>query len=174
MSTWNQLLTMLANMVRPTSAPTTSPPLGPVIPRPNIEDMFTPEQNYARNQQFAKPGPYTTVLTPQEEREFLNWVRVNNVNWTPEDQSYDMRGFWKALKAGDPRATTAIDPGDKTLHYTDVWKTPYEATFSNQSMYALPNAPVWKQGPLFQDQYAQQNGRVIFDNLLGRWFGFGK
>jgi len=100
-----------------------------------------------RNLKWAKPGPYVTALTPQEEQKFRAWVQANHV--PNEDDGaqtgYDLRGFWKALEAGDPMAKSAMNPYDKTLHYPDKWKTPYSTEgFSNQSMYALPDAPSWQ------------------------------
>lgn len=144
--------------------------------RDNPEDMFTPQQNFARNQTWAKPGPYNTPLAPQEERQFQKWVKDNNVNWDNNDLSYDMRGYWKAMKAGDPEAKTTINDYDKSVHYPDRWKTPYEATFSNESQYAQPTAPQWVMTGKDQDgkeqwQYRLPNGHVIYDDKQGRWFG---
>ena len=133
--------------------------------RQNPEDMFTPEQNLARNQAYAKPGPYLTALPPEQEAQFQAWVKTNNVNWKPGDQDYDMRGFWLAQQQGDPLAKSAIDPNDKSLHYPDAFKTPYAATFSNESRYALPVAPQWKG-----DQYVLPNGHVQYDDVTGQWF----
>ncbi len=69
-----------------------------------------------------------------------------------------MRGFWKAYTLGDPRAATAVSKFDDQLHFSDVWKTPYHKTFSNQSMYATKDAPQWVGDKLI-DYY----GRVIAD-----------
>lgn len=139
--------------------------------RDNPEDMFTPEQNLARNKAWAKPGPYNTSLPPQQEQQFQGWVKNNNVNWNNDDQSYDMRGFWKAQQAGDPRAKSSIDPNDGRLHFPDLWKTPYEATFSNESMYAQPNAPRWVNQGGDNWSYQLPNGHVIYDDVSGRWHG---
>lgn len=51
-----------------------------------------------------------------------------------------MRGYWKAQQSGDPNAVR----NSKNLHFPDTWKTPYDATFSNQSQYAQPSAPHWE------------------------------
>ena len=80
-----------------------------------------------------------------------------------------MRGFWKAMQAGDPRAvqaqqTEAVGQG---LHFPDAWKTPYHESFSAQSVYATPDAPQWydlagkpsADGPLLKDK----GGVVLFD-----------
>lgn len=144
----------------------------------NPEDMFTPQQNFARNQAWAHPGPYVTQLPPRDESQFQQWVKSNNVNWNNADQSYDMRGFWKAQQAGDPNAVATpvpedINPktGEPNLHYPDKWKTPYEATFSAESMYAKPNAPRWIQIGKDHWQYRMPGGHVIFDDNEKRWYG---
>lgn len=110
---------------------------------------------------YAQPGPYQTPLSPEEEARFRYWIQANRVPFNPNNlaSDYDMRGFWKALQAGDPRATTAINPVDQRMHFPDVWKTPYHQSFSNQSQYALPNAPHWND----QDQLIDANGNVVFD-----------
>lgn len=94
---------------------------------------------------YAKPGPYTTKLAPEEETKFQNWVRQNKVPWRDSPTSdYDMRGYWKAQQSGDKGARTSVDSLDKKPHYPDTWKTPYHKTFSNESQYALPTAGHWE------------------------------
>lgn len=152
--------------------------------RDEPEDMFTPQQNYQRNQGWARPGPYQTQLAPPEESAFQQWAHQQGIqlqDYTGPHAVYDMRGFWKAQQAGDERAVARpnqndIDPqtGQGRRHFPDIWKTPYAATFSNESIYALPNAPVWGQGPSGGDVYALPNGHIIFDDVMGRWFGLPK
>jgi hypothetical protein len=92
----------------------------------------------------ARPGPYQTRLSFPEESEFMGWVQSNRVPYDAGPLAdYDMRGFWKALKAGDPRAQQSYSPFDASMHFPDVWKTPYHQSFSNESIYALPTAPHW-------------------------------
>lgn len=136
--------------------------------RDNPETMFTPQQNYERNRAWAKPGNYNTKLSVLQEGQFQQWLKQNNVEFdhTAPVTDYDMRGYWQALQAGDPRAASAIDPNDKQMHYPGYWKTPYSATFSNESQWAQPNAPVWKG-----DSYQLPNGHVIYDDKQGRWNG---
>lgn len=95
---------------------------------------------------FAKPGPYTTTLAPEEEKQFQSWIKKNKVPFENDSPTsdYDMRGFWKGLNAGDPHAQTGINSVDHKLHYSDWWKTPYHETFSNESQYALPTAGHWE------------------------------
>lgn len=93
----------------------------------------------------AKPGPYVTSLSPSDEGNFQDWVKSNNVPFDDSPQSdYDMRGYWKAMAAGDKNAKTEINPDDHLPHYPDTYKTPYHKTFSNESMYATPDAPHWE------------------------------
>ncbi len=107
----------------------------------------------------AKPGPYVTQLPFLDELKFKSWVQRNNIPFDPLPTSdYDMRGFYKALISGDPRAATAISPFDNAMHFPDVWKTPFHNTFSNESMYATPNAPGW-QGDVLKNKL----GSVIAD-----------
>lgn len=120
---------------------------------------------FDRNKAFLLPGnhTYNTQLSPQQEQQFSNWVTQNKVPFDPSAgvTDYDMRGFWQALQAKDPRATSAIDPNDQRLHYPDYWKTPYHETFSAQSQWADPTkAPNWNA----QDQLVMPNGQVIYDD----------
>jgi hypothetical protein len=120
---------------------------------------------YTRNQAFMLPGQhvYNTPLGTQDEAKFQRWLSVNKV---PFDRyapvtDYDMRGFWRALKNGDPIARSAVDPNDKQLHYPDYWKTPYHQTFSAESQWANPEtAPKWNE----QDQLVAPDGTVLFDD----------
>jgi hypothetical protein len=147
--------------------------LTPMQPRANPEDMFTPQENYARNQQWAKAGPYVTQLTPGEESEFQQWLRQSGLNQREQlpESGYDIRGFWKGMKQGDPRALAAINPNVNEVHYPDVWKTPYGSLFSNESIYAQPNAPRWTPN----DNYVLPNGWVILrGGEQAKWYGLPK
>jgi len=151
-----------------------SMPLPRPRPRDNPEDMFTPEENFARNRQWAKPGPYTTRLSPKDEREFQSWAKdekIHTGDYEGPKAVYDMRGFWKAMKSGDERAQTAINPYDNQRHFPDAWKTPYAATFSDESVHAVPGkTPKW-ESKAGTDQYVTPGGHVIFDDAAGRWYG---
>jgi hypothetical protein len=118
----------------------------------------------AKNQPWLLPGNhvYNTPLAPDKEAAFRQWIAANQVHFDPAAQvsDYDMRGFWNALQAGDPRATTAINPNDKRMHFPDYWKTPYDASFSAESQWANPKlAPRWND----KDQLVLPNGKVIYD-----------
>jgi hypothetical protein len=116
--------------------------------------------NMQRNKKYAAQGQYTTVLSPDAEVAFQQWVKANKVPFNPADTvaDYDMRGFYKALQEQDPRAVSAINPVDNAIHYPDIWKTPYHKTFSNESQWAMPGAPAWQGNKL-----VLPNGRVVFD-----------
>lgn len=117
--------------------------------------------NEDRNFRYALPGPYNTPLPPKEEQAFRQWVRANNVNFNPDASKadYDMRGFYKAMMAGDPNAQSAVNPYDHLIHYPDTYKTPAEPTFSRESKYATPNAPHWVNDRFLVDE----SGNVLFD-----------
>jgi hypothetical protein len=107
----------------------------------------------------AKPGPYLTQLQPIQEMQFRQWAQQNRVPWQDSPTSdYDMRGYYQALKSGDPRAVQTQSQFDGRMHFPDVWKTPNHKTFSNESMYALPTAPSW-QG----DRLVNAMGGVVAD-----------
>ncbi len=123
---------------------------------PEIEALI---QNYQRNRDAAKRGTYSTRLAPRDELNFQAWIWKNKIpfdlHWPPDQsmQDYDMRGYWKALQSGDPIAVQSTE----NQHFPDKWKTPYHKTFSNQSMYASPDAPRWDGTRLLD-----KNGNVIF------------
>jgi hypothetical protein len=108
---------------------------------------FTSEGNYSAanllNAPYAKPGPYLTKLPPQQEIAFRAWAARNRVPVTPD---YDMRAYFLATKGAPHAAGT---------HFPDTYKTPLDTTFSNESIYAKPTAPVW-QGDRLVNQQTQQ------------------
>jgi hypothetical protein len=138
---------------------------------PELEDNAYWPRNFQRNQAFLAPGQhaYNTQLNPQQEMQFRQWLAQNNVPFDPNQKvsDYDMRGFWAALQSGNPVARQAIDPNDQKMHYPDYWKTPYSATFSNESQWANPKtAPRWNG-----DQYALPSGQVLWDDKAQKWVG---
>ena len=118
-----------------------------------------PYQSSLVQPDYAKPCPYVTKLSDTDEKEFQQWVKENKVPWTDDPKAdYDMRGFWKGMKSGDPQAQTEMRKFDKRLHFSDKWKTPFHKTFSNESIYAKSNAPHW-----VGDRLISADGRVIAD-----------
>lgn len=134
--------TQLGKMIQPPAPPSPSAPAGPARPD-------------------ALPGPYTTKLSPDEELKFRLWAadpKNNSMQYLASKfPDYDMRGFWKAMVSGDPNAKRGGN-----LHFPDTYKTPYHRSFSNESKYALPDAPHWV------DDYRQvdPHGSVTWDD---RW-----
>lgn len=103
------------------------------IAPPNL--IWTPPQSPE-----TKTGSFFTTLKPEEEAQFQQWVMANKIPFDPSPVAdYDMKGFWKALQSGDPKATQAGNG-----HFPDTWKTPYHETFSNESIYATAGAPHWE------------------------------
>lgn len=125
---------------------------------------LTAAQLYSRNLQWVAPGAHTfnTALSPQDEGAFRQWLTQNKVPFDPNETTpdYDMRGFWEALQRKDPKASSAIDPNDGKMHYPDYWKTPYDATFSNQSQWATKDAPHWTD----DDKLVAPDGKVVWDD----------
>ena len=119
---------------------------------------------YDRNKAWAKgdASKFITDLSPDEETKFQSWVKEKKVPFdNGSDADYDMRGFWKGLQSGDPKAKSAVDPNDSKLHYPDYWKTPYHETFSAESQWADPKkAPSWND----KDQLVGNDGKVLFDD----------
>src|SRR6516164_2469915 len=86
---------------------------------------------------YARPGPYSTPLSGDEESKFQGWIKDNNVPFEDDGpkSNYDMRGYWKDI-ASKGKSETSINPNDNQMHFPDTYKTPYHKTFSNESKYA--------------------------------------
>ena len=107
----------------------------------------------------ARPGPYVTQLNPQQEQQFQQWVRDNNIPFRDEANSdYDMRGYFLDNVIGGQGQGTRVSQFDQRPHFPDTYKTPYHRTFSNESRYALPTAPHWEGDRLIDSQ-----GNVVAD-----------
>ena len=121
------------------------------------------EDVFSRNKDWLAAGEhsYTTDLG-KDEPKFQEWVKTNKVPFdsAAPNSDYDMRGFYKALQANDPRAKAAVNPNDNKMHFPDFWKTPYHESFSAVSQWADPaKAPKWNA----QDQLVLPDGTVVFD-----------
>ena len=118
--------------------------------------------------------PYASYLTPLpngQEMAFQQWVNRNRVPFDPSQTAdYDMRGFYRALMAKDPRATSAVNPNDQQMHYPDYWKTPYHQSFSNESKWNTTGSPMWNE----QDQLVNSSGQVVFDERKKPFQLFGR
>jgi hypothetical protein len=149
----------------PVVAPTAAAPTAPAQAAPTAQAPVDPaQQAFQRNSAWLKPGEnsYNTQLDPSQELAFRAWVQKNKVPFDFQQKlnDYDMRGFYKAMASGDPRAKNAVNPNDGRLHYPDYWKTPYHNSFSNESQWADPaKAPSWNE----KDQLVLPDGTVVFD-----------
>jgi hypothetical protein len=74
-----------------------------------------------------------------------------------------MRGYYKDNVAGAGGAKPKVSSFDGLPHFPDTYKTPYHKTFSNESRYALPNAPSWKG-----DRLVDWKGNVVADETSKR------
>lgn len=113
---------------------------------------------------YVKPGDheYNTDLGKDQELKFQDWLKQNNIPFDAAApvSDYDMRGFYKALQSGDPKAKEALNANDNQMHFPDYWKTPYHKSFSAESQWADPKkAPQWND----QDQLVMPDGRVVYD-----------
>lgn len=118
---------------------------GPVKARIPREPLFKgeghPQGAYTHNQKWAVQGPYQTALGAQKEQRFQDWAkRFEGQQGIKVNKEYDYRGWW--LNSSPQERHEAIAKGG---HFTDKWKTPYDTSFSNQSIYSKPGNPlVWR------------------------------
>lgn len=77
-----------------------------------------------------------TVLSPEDERQFLAWVRANGIqDLDHPDSHYDYRGYWKAV-ASKGQDVRQMNAQDGRLHYPDTFKQHGHPTFSVESQYS--------------------------------------
>jgi hypothetical protein len=132
------------------------------------------EQQYAnmkqkmlsRNMVYANPNWQSEMakLTPEQEQQFVKWVESNKIPFNIKDKypDYDMRGYWLSLQ--DPKAAkSAVNKFTGTLHFPDIYKTPYHESFSKESKWATDKAPSWKDNKL-----VLPNGTVVFEDKPGK------
>ena len=128
-------------------------------------------ETYKRNSQWAKKDwKITTFKSDKDEDEFRSWVDKHKVPFKIDDAQpdYDMRGFYQALKSGDQRAVSSIDPSDGQLHFPDYWKTPYHPSFSNESQWATKDAPKWIGNEMAGYRLMDKTGKVVHEDLYPR------
>ena len=116
---------------------------------------------FNRNHPYAVPqDSYQTPLAGSDEAKFRDWVAQTKAPFDPDDPAsdYDMRGYWSEVARGGGDQTQT-NPNDQQPHYPDTYKTPFHESFSNESRYALPNAPRWND----RDQLIDETGQVVFD-----------
>lgn len=111
------------------------------------------DSNYTQGKSF------TTKLDPAREQQFQQWVKANKVPWKDDPKAdYDMRGYFQDHVLGGKGQGTAVSKFDEKQHFPDTYKTPYHATFSDESKYAKSGAPHWEE-----DRLIDRHGNVIAD-----------
>lgn len=95
--------------------------------------------------------PERTMLTPEEENQFLAWATLNKIKDVDHpDNRYDYRGYWKQIASKGNNATKMYADG---LHFTDQFKQHGHPTFSIESRYS--RGP-WDGGMWNQETYLPQ------------------
>ena len=153
----------MANIMGTDAAAKEQFPYAITVQQQQASDAVSISDAVPRLPDYAKPGKYNTDLgAPDAELKFQQWVKQNNIPFDPAApvSDYDMRGFYQALQAGDPKAKEAFNANDGQMHFPDYWKTPYHESFSNESQWAdTSKAPKWND----KDQLVTPDGKVVFD-----------
>lgn len=127
----------------------------------NPEDQ-PPDVSMEFNREWTKPDWKPTELPPDKEAQFQKWAKQNpkavegELNNPKAD--YDVRAHWLAGQRGEPEGKLELNKWDGKLHGNDKFKTPYNGTFSNESMFATPDAPHWEG-----DRLIDKHGRLVAD-----------
>ena len=106
---------------------------------------------------MADQSRYLTRLTRAEERAYQLWFAQTKEalgrDLDPDDPTYDMRGFWRAMQLGHP--PPQLDSYSGEIHFPDTFKTPLHPTMSAESIYAPPGAPTWDDQGVLRDSSGQ-------------------
>lgn len=71
-----------------------------------------------------------TVLSPDDEQAFRQWIAQNNIHDLDHpDSHYDYRGFWKQTQG-------APHPPGSEMHFPDTFKQHGHPSFSVESRYS--------------------------------------
>jgi hypothetical protein len=96
-----------------------------------------------------------TALTPDEEAQFQQWIRANNIkDLDHPDSRYDYRGYWKAT-GGAPRQPGLMLSNGRTGpigHLPDTFKQHGHESFSQESQYSRGpfDGGMWVEDTLVQ------------------------
>lgn len=103
----------------------------------------------------------TTVLTPEDESRFRQWIQANGItDLDHPDSHYDYRGFWKATQG-------ASHPPGSELHFPDTFKQHGHPTFSVESQYSSgPNDGGHWVNDAFVPQGVNMGSRPDLSRLL--------
>jgi hypothetical protein len=121
------------------------------------------------NAAWAKPSDsnYQTALNAKQEKHFRGWLKnhredgYNPGGFDPNAKrsDYDLRGDWLSHVQRGKLANLTSGKGG-SVHFSDRYKTPYDATFSRWSEYAKKGTPlVWRKGNRLVNR---KTGRVVF------------
>jgi hypothetical protein len=81
-----------------------------------------------------RPQFENTALSPEDEREFRMWARMNQINDVDHPESrYDYRGYWKNVARSGADQTKKYSDG---IHFPDTYKQHGHPTFSMESQYS--------------------------------------
>lgn len=81
-----------------------------------------------------RPDFERTALSPEEEREFRMWARMNNVgDFDHPEGRYDYRGYWRDVARKGDNQTKRYADG---LHFPDTYKQHGHPSFSVESKYS--------------------------------------
>lgn len=101
---------------------------------------------FAKNWPNAK-APYETFLPPPLEAAFRQWLGGGPTKFDPSFPfpDYDMRAWWQAMQANDPKATYKVkapnEPGgNPRVFFPNTFSTPYSVDFDE-----APSTNIWKK-----------------------------
>lgn len=118
---------------------------------------------YAKNNAnvYGNGGPrrdrnYNTILTPEQEAKYREWVKTLPAN-LQSDYDYDLRGAW-----------LVGDVPDENGHMTDYWKKPWHPTFSVESRYNSAETP---GGEWHGEEFVPSWYNNVLDGYRRYWAG---
>lgn len=129
------------------------------------ELVGNPSQQPEPASEWSKPNwrDDLTVLPPDQEVRFQQWVEDNKVPFDPSPNAdYDMRGYWKDI-ASRGQSSTEVNAFDNEVHYPDTYKTPFHKSFSRESKFATSAAPEWVGNDSDGWKLMDKSGKVIVD-----------
>lgn len=129
------------------------------------ELVGNPSQQPEPASEWSKPNwrDDLTVLPPDQEVRFQQWVEDNKVPFDPSPNAdYDMRGYWKDI-ASRGQNSTEVNAFDNEVHYPDTYKTPFHKSFSRESKFATSAAPEWVGNDSDGWKLMDKSGKVIVD-----------
>lgn len=99
------------------------------------------------------PNTEVTVLSPEEEAQFLTWIKGTGVtDLDHADSHYDYRGFWKATHGASHT---------KGQHFPDTFKEHGHPSFSQESQYSrgVMDGGMWTPDQFTPEGFAVSHAR---------------